>query len=80
MKKLSSLPQPDAFGNYWFKSDKEEYAPAILLSNKAPMLYGRPQYFVSLGEDGLVWDGNRRLKFFDDPQEALWELQRRLNL
>ena len=79
MRKLSSLPRPDDYGNYWFRSNDTETAPAIFVSNTAPMLYGRPRYFVSLGSHGMVWNRQTNsLALFDCPQEALNEIQRRL--
>lgn len=71
MKKITSLPQPDEKGNYWFRSYAGELAPAILISLVDDSKHlGRKRYFLSLGTHGIVFEQGE-IKRYDSPQDAL---------
>jgi hypothetical protein len=76
MKSLNSLPRPDRYGNYWFRSREAETAPAIFQISEPE---AKGDWYVSLGEEGMIWErspeGEIRLKLFNDPERALRELR-----
>ncbi len=76
MKKLTSLPHPDQYGNYWFRSKQTEVAPAIF-----PAMHKgrRGKFFVSLGRRGVLFDGPDIL-LFEDPQQAIKAIQERFGI
>lgn len=76
MKSLNSLPRPDRYGNYWFRSRENEMAPVIFQISEPE---AKGDWYVSLGEGGMIWErleeGGYRLKLFGDPERALKELR-----
>ena len=81
-ERLKELPTPTQFGTYWLGSDDPKEAsgaifPAAdgstLAGKKLERLRGKQQgrYFASAGvEHGVLFDGDK-IRYFDDPKEAL---------
>lgn len=82
-ERLMNLPEPNQFGAYWLGSkDPKEASGAIfpaadestVAGKKLVRLRGKQsgKFFASAGiEHGVLFDGDKKIRYFDTPQEAL---------